>query len=398
MDGTIVGADELTYRPAIWARGLAAAAAAACVAGCGWLLWRQGADPGFLGPGSTVIIWGAAGFSALFVWLAAWMAMAKVILFPDRIERRDLLRTQMISRDEIAGYRVDRPSRNYPVMRLYRAGDARKAFQFPIYGRDRAFDAWFAGKTDLDAADRAAETAALMADPAFGADPAQRAAAIAQWTKVSRGLTGAGIAVAAWTYLMPQPYLLAIAAAALAPAAAVALVPLTGGRLSLVPGKGGVRPSSAGLLIAGAGLLMRTLIDVDLLSWIGLLPLFTVLTGLAILAAWTADERVRNRSAVLLTLILAPAWAWSVAVQADVRLDTSPAQVFPTTVVDHHVSRGRHTSWVITLAPWGPRTGNQDVDVTSDYYDRTPVDSRVCVTLHNGALDAAWFVVADCGG
>ena len=65
-------------------------------------------------------------------------------------------------------------------------------------------------------------------------------------------------------------------------------------------------------------------------------------------------------------------------------------------VVDKHLTRDRHTSWYLRLAPWGPRTEARDVAVTPELYESTDKGQAVCVALHNGALNVHWLTVSQC--
>ena len=80
----------------------------------------------------------------------------------------------------------------------------------------------------------------------------------------------------------------------------------------------------------------------------------------------------------------------------DTRFDTAQPQQFRATVSAMHISRGKSTSYYLSLTPWGPRTGPSDVSVSSSLYNQLNPGDEVCIALHAGALGVPWFAVAQC--
>jgi hypothetical protein len=80
----------------------------------------------------------------------------------------------------------------------------------------------------------------------------------------------------------------------------------------------------------------------------------------------------------------------------DVRFDVSPAQPIRTTISAMYISHGKSTSYHLTLPPWGPLTEPNSVAISSSLYNQLSPGDPVCINLHRGALQVAWFVVDAC--
>lgn len=78
--------------------------------------------------------------------------------------------------------------------------------------------------------------------------------------------------------------------------------------------------------------------------------------------------------------------------QVNCAFDHSTPRIYEATVLRHRVSRGKTTSYFLTLGPWGP-DGEREVDVHRSLYDAVGVGSTVSVRLSEGLLHIPWFVV-----
>jgi hypothetical protein len=115
----------------------------------------------------------------------------------------------------------------------------------------------------------------------------------------------------------------------------------------------------------------------------------------ALLAA--SDPALRRRVPALALLVaLVAAYPWALLAQANALLDRSPRETFRVTVVGKHVSTGKHTSYELRLAPWGPVEEEEDADVGRATYEAVAVGDAVCALLRGGALGVRWYVVGRC--
>ena len=129
---------------------------------------------GFMGSAFSVE-GGVAVASTLFVAASLVVGQAlsaATVLYSDRIERRDLFVTRSMLRSDILGYRRRDVPNGAAIVRLTPRPTDLRPLTIRAYQRDAEFDRWFDGIANLDALDRAAAHARLLADPALGASPA----------------------------------------------------------------------------------------------------------------------------------------------------------------------------------------------------------------------------------
>jgi hypothetical protein len=384
-----------TYRYSVAVRWFVYVIAAAIMAGGVWLMFmqiRQASAP-------AVFLWLGLGALGLGLFMAASCSVSCLTLRADAIEARRLFSTRRLRRDDINGRRL-LPTRGKPISILVaRSGPPLRLDSG--YQGDSVLDAWIATLPDLDQQERDASRAKLAADRAYGASPQERLSRLAtarQFAKAAQLIT---MAVSAWAYVYPRPYLLVIALVALLPWCAVALVGWSRGLIRFDTSRNDVRPNIAIMLILpGVVLGVRALFDTHMLDVSSALE-YGVVVGLPLLAAVmlvndrSDQPRAWGWGALLLALVAFPYGAGVLSL-SDVLLDHQPPQVFSTQVQGKYISSGKHPQPYLVLAPWGPETMGDKVAVSRTYYAQTPVHATVCAALHPGSVKLRWFDVRDC--
>ncbi|MBB5360504.1 hypothetical protein HDE76_003748 [Rhodanobacter sp. ANJX3] len=384
-----------TYRYSTAVRWLIYAIAAAMMAGGIWMVFmqiRQASAP-------AVFLWLGMTALGLGLFMAASCTVACLTLRADAIEVRRLFSTRRLRRDEIEGRRLV-PTRGKPISLLVaRSGPPLRLDSG--YRGDSVLDAWIATLPDLDRQERDASQARLAADRSYGASPQERLSRLdtaRQFAKVAQVAT---LAVSAWAYVYPRPYLPVIALVALLPWCAVALVGWSRGLIRFDTTRNDVRPNIAIMLILpGVVLGVRALFDTHMLDVSSVLE-YGVVVGLPLLAAVMLVNGRRDRTrawgwgALLLALVALPYGAGVLSL-SDVLLDQQPPQVFSTQVQGKYISSGKHPQPYLVLAPWGPETMGDKVAVSRAYYAQTPVNATVCAALHPGSVKLRWFDLREC--
>jgi hypothetical protein len=153
------------------------------------------------------------------------------------------------------------------------------------------------------------------------------------------------------------------------------------------------------LMLPGAVLLLRALLDVELVDGRAALAPTVVASTVLTVAALAADAGLRRRPwMILILLVLLAGWGYGAPVEANVLLDRSRAEVFETTVLGKHVRRGRGwTTYDLELGPWGPRRQPEDAAVPRNVYDAVEPGDVVLVRAKAGALRMPWFKVVPRG-
>jgi hypothetical protein len=207
-----------------------------------------------------------------------------------------------------------------------------------------------------------------------------------------------GVALAAWAGFTPAPYGFCMFVMAFVPIAAAGWALSSGGGFGFLARRGDARPNLDGLILMPIiGLLVRGLQDLHIVDWAPAAAASAVIGAALAAAGFLAGAQGSGgfgRSLAL--LVLGGGWGWGVLVQLDSGIDLSPATPEAVSVLGTHISRGRTTSYELTLAPWGERTGPQTVSVPYRLFKDTQTGGLVCVTPHPGAFHIRWFALKAC--
>jgi hypothetical protein len=85
-----------------------------------------------------------------------------------------------------------------------------------------------------------------------------------------------------------------------------------------------------------------------------------------------------------------------VVIAANTLLDESIGRTYSVGVRGKHTSHGRSTSYYLELEPWGPIDKPNRLSVSALAYTTTAIGDAVCVSLRDGALNAAWYRQVKC--
>jgi hypothetical protein len=380
-----------TYRPPLSQRVMLAIFGALCLsfgAAALWL-WAQRHD--------LALLLLSAFLSATGIGLALAKLGSAILLTSDAIERRGLLGRRALRRVDIAGCRLGRGGRGYMRVVLTPKSAALRPLAVEVYAPDAAFARWFAGLPDLDLLEKAKGERDLMRDPGLGETIEQRRSAMTRLGRLARAASVAGGAVLVWAMVLPLPRVAAVAVSALAPACALALVIWSGGRLVLFPARNEPRPAIPGLMLAGLALPARALFDITLDDWAQSIAAALALGAVITLGLWLANRHYQARLGALAGFAVgACLYGWGLVCEVDRWVDDSQPRVFATQVLDEHVSAGRYTRYVLTLAPWDHGRAAREFGVTRALYEASPVGAPVCVLRHRGALDIGWLQFRRC--
>lgn len=354
-----------------------------------------------LEPGaSTLWLLIGAAVAAAGTWLIAAAIRTRVVLAADMVGVHGAMRTRQLERADIAGKRVLNLQYGQKVTVLCSKESRARDLKVPSYLRtDATWDAWFGALPDLDAQAARDFEAEVATNAELGQTPEERLGRLAKARKLAQALNIASGAVAAWGYVYPQPYQLALLALAVLPWIAIVLVARSPVLYRIDPRRGDPGISLALPLVApGFVLLVRGLRDVGVLD----VPRAMILAAIvALLLAWAAlmsDATLRARPwKALLWLAFGGAYGYGAVVLANSQLDRSPGEQYRVAVLARHVSRSsRSTTYHLMLDRWGPRLHPADVSVARDVYEQAAPGALVCVHSGPGALTVPWYVVRLC--
>jgi ABC-type branched-subunit amino acid transport system permease subunit len=154
---------------------------------------------------------------------------------------------------------------------------------------------------------------------------------------------------------------------------------------------------AAACAVAACALFARTLLDLNLVSWLPLTAFAIAVAVVSLLAAISREPNLRRRWwRLLLASVIIGAYAFGVMGQFDLRLDRSPQAVLRSRVLDKRLGHTRMMTYHVTLAPWGPFSAPADATVPQELYEQLDIGDPTCVRLHDGALGMAWYTVMAC--
>jgi hypothetical protein len=358
----------------------------------------QNADqlPGAL---PALVPWAApvAGLALIFfVWR---VLTSRAVFSADKIESYGPLGKRELSRTQIAGYRQDNRGRR---TKLIPSGDGLKpvAFATRLLKRPAIAD-WLDGFADLDARDADAWTREFEQDARYGATVAERNARLARMQQIGNAVQFLVLVPALGAIYVHLVSTLAIAdVVALFPVLAFALSRWSNGLLPILPGADGDQriPLLSTLILSSLMLAGLAISTIHLLDWLRLAEWTAIVAAaaMAVLASRSAFVRADWNATLFVTLGVI-AYVCGVLAIADVQLDTSRPDVFRTQVLDARTQESRGgTSYVLTLAPWGPVAESSDIHIPFALYHGLSRGDTVCMSLHRGRLGLPWYDVDVC--
>jgi hypothetical protein len=354
------------------------------------------------GQGDRVVFMALGGFFLLLgvpVLLAVYRT--RVTLYPDAIETRGIFIVKRMERGDIAGRRYLAGGHGPPVLQLLPATPRTRGLKLPQYLlTDAVWERWFESIPDVDAKEKQAALTAFLDDPELAGSKEERLAGLANARHVAHALLWGSVAMGGWAWFYPHPYTAAIACVSLLPWICVAVAALGGRAYRLNPARNDVAADlSAPLLICGAILMLRSLLDIQVLDWQKLALASAAGTAVCalILVVFVADVR-RNAGSLGITALMMAPYAFGFLSLANLYFDDSDHVRHAVRVADVRVSHDKATHYYLRLEPWGPRTEAEEVDVGREFFEKVSPGDEVCVYVHRGALAIRWFYIDRCSG
>jgi hypothetical protein len=363
-------------------------------------IWYFGTGHGVRGIlGTAILVCLCIAFLLLSAYLAAWTSVASVTVWPSRIESRDLFRTHMLSRQDILGRRILQQRNGPPYLVLVPRNSSLKQMRIAqLYDFDATFQDWKASLPDLDEEEVHAGEQEILNNEEIGATPDDRMEALSRGKRLCRFLNVATVAVGAWAAFYPRPYHLVVFLLVLLPWVALAITARSGGLFRIDSKKNDPHPNVAlPFIMPGLLLMLRVTTDMKLLDWRGPLYLSVALACILGTAAVIADRSLgKRRSTAVLLFVLSISYGYGASMEANALLDHSVTSIYHARVTGKHISSGRHTSYNLYLAPWGPKQDRDVVSVSRLFYDSVRPGDDVCLALHDGFMHMPWSTVHPC--
>jgi hypothetical protein len=149
----------------------------------------------------------------------------------------------------------------------------------------------------------------------------------------------------------------------------------------------------------GLGLIGHAIVTLNLIGWTWV-AVYGVASGTVMAGAVAlASPAVRKSAALVGFAVFMSFYGGALAAFANVWFDGAAPQVVARSILDKRSrSLGKYTAvhWA-TVAPWGPYTETDEVEVSREFDEAHKVGEAVCIYLHPGALGIAWHTAGECG-
>jgi hypothetical protein len=330
--------------------------------------------------------------------IGAWVARTKryrIEILADRIRYYGAWGFRELHLADIAGYRV-LPTHYVPSLLIVPSNKRkRKIYTALCYERKGEMLQWMAQHLpDLDHQEMADELDEIVTDTSFGASRDERMARLAVAKRYVLLLNIAGGCAAAWAFIFPRPYDFAIWTLIVLPIIGLACVAFFHGLVRLDGKQESAYPSAGGAIILPPIILtLRTIFDWHLLSWGDTWPTLASLTVLVVVIVVVCARDARRKWRFAGTVIFSALYVYGTATYLNCRYDRSEPFVYESTVRERHVSKGKHTSNHITLAPFVDDEPWREIEVPRATYERLREGDPVQIGVFEGALGIPWFLI-----
>jgi multidrug transporter EmrE-like cation transporter len=250
---------------------------------------------------------------------------------------------------------------------------------------------------DLDNEDYEEEKAVILQDSDLGFTQEEREAKFKKVSVIALVYSGIAFVLMLVSIFFHQSNLVLSMVLLAFPLIGVALMAFSRGLIRLNIKKGSAYPSVfIGLFFACFALIMQSFIDTKILDfskvWTPVIVGAIILMGiLSLIILKQPNQTIKGQ--IVPVLLISAFFSFGAVQQVNRNFDQATPQVFSATVTNQYIKRGKSTSYHIVITGWGPHQEEDDVTVSSDFYDQVPIGSKVKVNLKQGKLHIPWYYI-----
>jgi len=218
------------------------------------------------------------------------------------------------------------------------------------------------------------------------------------------GLDKFSLAICLWFIFFPVPYGILLFVLLLLPFIGIILNGLDKPSIStLVNFRSGGKIDVADFIdLPALAIFIRILFDYTIDTYSAIFTtgsiLLILIFGLLIFThKFKITEPIPNKLLVYLMIIgNLTLYSYSSVVAINCTYDYSDYIEYSTTAIDKHIYRGKkHTSYFVTVKPWGHHREIEDIRITSSQYFKIQPGDLIQINYHEGLLGIKWFGVAN---
>ena len=341
----------------------------------------------------------------LYIWLPVSLSMivlmvlglleafrAKLIINRHQFVYHSIFKVRSLQFDDVRGYRQDEKH-----IHIVPSDKHIKSIKISTYfGKtDELLDFLSEHFNNLDDVQVMAEINSILADDRFGGDEDERAGNLYKARLQARWLNRAAIVSAAWVFLYPHPYRPVLALAILPPLLGIALAAASKGLIRLEERADSAHPSVFWAFLSGIFVLIRALIDFNLLTHTGVWTM--ALAGAAVFMVYlfffSSEFSARSRKNLVTAGALSAiflAYLYGTAVVLNAAFDHSPPREYKALVTGKHITDGKATLYYLHLDSIPGMGREAELQVKKAVYERMETEQSVVLHIRKGLLGDAW--------
>ena len=317
----------------------------------------------------------------------------KLVLYDDRCEYTGILGTRIMRTVEVKETRNVKRQYGHLVATVV-LKNGRKVTISDFGHLDDLLTDWLDGFPNAEAAAEVGRAEALLANPAFGSNPTERAYHIDADVDRINFLQWPCYGLLLWGMVWPHPYQICLPVQFTLPVLGLIATLASRGRWTMLEDtKGGRLSIGVRLFMAPAMIVaLRAFLDDDVVDWI-IPAIWGVAAGIGLTVLNVLIERRLTWASAAGFVILWSAYAWGGLLYVDTTLDPSPGRAFAVRVLDK--SEGEHMD-TLTVTKWGPHASGSEVHVASALSRKVRKGDTVCIYVYPGRLNWPWYAVDLC--
>jgi hypothetical protein len=336
------------------------------------------------------------GGTAMFTYGLIETIKGRFIIASNSVSRISMFGRRTLDFQQIKGFRY---GSNY--IHIISNSKDKKSIKITTYiEKSSQILEWLANNfIELDSHEAEQEEREILTDNEFGINSQTREYRLIEARRAAKYINIIGGLVGAWLWFFPTPYSLSLSVGMILPAIAFISIYVYRGLIRFDEKKNSAHPSIIyGFLFPSAGLVIRAIMDYEILDyknlWIVISVSTIALTSLLIVG--TKEIKFTKLIDYFTTLSLAGlilSYSFGTYTVSNCLFDKSEPEIFKSEVIDKEISSGKTTIYYLTLKPWGPRDKIERVSVTRDEYEASDKGDTVDIYLRQGLLKTPWFYI-----
>jgi hypothetical protein len=317
----------------------------------------------------------------------------KLVLYDDRCEYTGLLGMRVMRTAEVERTRNVKQQYGHLVATIVLKSG--RTIQITDFGHmDDALAAWLDGFPNTEAEAEHAKGEALLANPAFGSNPTERAHHINVDAGRINFIGWPCYGLVLWGMVWPRPYQICLPILLTMPILGLMATFASRGRWTMLEDNKSGRLSIGVRLFIGPALVvaLRAFLDDEMVDWV-IPALWGAAAGVGLMVLNALIERRLTWAGAAGLVFLWGVYAWGGLLYVDTTLDLSEGRPLPARVLD--MNEGEHVD-TLTLSAWGTRKSGNEVGVGRSFFRNVHKGDTVCVYVYPGRLNWPWYAVDVC--